>query len=52
MTNHPAQADEMDTQEWAEFERDYARWCFEVEQDRIRILDNIESRPKSVNQNS
>jgi hypothetical protein len=44
---------DLNDQEWAEFERDYARWCFEVEQDRIRILENSESRaPKSVNQNS
>jgi len=35
---------EMDAQELAEFERDYARWCFEVELDRIQILNNKESR--------
>ena len=43
---------EMDDQELAEFERDYARWCLEVELDRIQILDNKASRTKLVNQNS
>jgi len=43
---------EMDDQELAEFERDYARWCIEVELDRIQILDNKASRAKQVNQNS
>jgi hypothetical protein len=43
---------EMDDQELAEFERDYARWCIEVELDRIQILDNKASRTKQVNQNS
>jgi len=43
---------EMDDQELAEFERDYARWCIEVELDRIQILDNRASRTKQVNQNS
>ena len=32
---------EMNDQELAEFQRDYARWCFEVELDRIQILNNI-----------
>jgi hypothetical protein len=35
---------EMNDQELAEFERDYARWCFELELDRIQILNNKESR--------
>jgi len=35
---------EMNDQELAEFERDYARWCFELELDRVRILNNKESR--------
>ena len=35
---------EMNDQELAEFERDYARWCFELELDRIQILNNTESR--------
>ena len=35
---------DMDTQEWAEFQRDYARWCFEVELDNFKILNNKESR--------
>jgi hypothetical protein len=43
---------EMDDQELAEFERDYARWCLEVELDRIQILDNKASRTKQANQNS
>ena len=43
---------EMDDQELAEFERDYARWCIEVELDQIQILDNKASRTKQVNQNS
>ena len=43
---------EIDDQELAEFERDYARWCLEVELDRIQILDNKASRTKLVNQNS
>jgi hypothetical protein len=43
---------DMDTQEWAEFQRDYDRWCLEVELDRIQILDNSKSRNKTVNQNS
>ena len=43
---------EMDDQELAEFERDYARWCIEVELDRIQILDNKASRTKQANQNS
>jgi len=30
---------EMDDQELAEFERDYARWCLEVELDQICIVD-------------
>jgi hypothetical protein len=34
----------MDSQEWAEFQRDYARWCVEVELDNIKILNNKESR--------
>ena len=43
---------EIDDQELAEFERDYARWCLEVELDRIQILDNKASRTKQANQNS
>jgi len=43
---------EIDDQELAEFERDYARWCLEVELDRIQILDNKTSRTKQANQNS
>jgi len=43
---------EMDDQELAEFERDYARWCIEVELDRIQILDNKTSRTNQANQNS
>jgi hypothetical protein len=43
---------EMNDQELAEFERDYNRWCLEVELDRVRILDNADSRDKTVNQNS
>ena len=35
---------EINDQELAEFERDYARWCFEVELDRIQIVNNTESR--------
>ena len=35
---------EMNDQELAEFQRDYARWCFEVELDRVQILNNKESR--------
>ena len=40
------QDDELSDQERAEFERDYARWCFEVEleQYRIQILDYKEYR--------
>jgi hypothetical protein len=39
---------EMDAQEWAEFERDYARWCFELERDRIQVLENSECRTGKV----
>ena len=35
---------EMNDQELAEFQRDYARWCFEVELDRVQIINNKESR--------
>jgi len=35
---------EMDHREWAEFQRDYARWCYEVELKNIQILNNKESR--------
>ena len=35
---------EMDSQEWAEFQRDYARWCMEVELGLIKVVDNKESR--------
>ena len=34
----------MDAGEYQEFQRDYNRWCLEVELDRIKILDNKESR--------
>lgn len=37
-------ADEMNDQEWAEFQRDYARWCMEVELGLIKVVDNKESR--------
>ena len=37
---------EMDDQELAEFERDYNRWCLEVE------LENVQTLNKTVNQNS
>ena len=37
---------EMDDQELAEFERDYNRWCLEVE------LAQVEELNKTVNQNS
>jgi hypothetical protein len=36
----------MDDQELAEFERDYNRWCLEVE------LENVQTLNKTVNQNS
>jgi hypothetical protein len=53
MITEPIPTDyDMDAQEWAEFQRDYDRWCLEVELDRVRILDNAESRTKTVNQNS
>jgi hypothetical protein len=35
---------EINDQELTEFEKDYARWCFEVELDRIQIVNNTESR--------
>lgn len=40
------QDNKLTDQERAEFERDYARWCFEVEleQCRIQILDYKEQR--------
>ena len=51
MINETIQSDEMtppeydmDAQEWAEFERDYARWCHEVELGLIQVVDNKDSR--------
>jgi hypothetical protein len=46
MTDQPVCSDDLDDQEWAEFQRDYNRWCLEVE------LAQIEKLNKTVDQNS
>ena len=53
MINENVQSDElvppdydMDAGEYQEFQRDYNRWCLEVE------LENVKTLNKTVNQNS